>query len=210
VPLIGFAGAPFTLASYAIEGGGSKNYYEAKKLMYGDEGLWNAFMSRLSSAIADYLIAQIDAGAQAVQLFDSWVGCLSPSDYRRYVMPHTKAIFDKLPKDTPAIHFGTGNPELYPAMKEAGGDVIGIDWRISLDDAWSVLGNDVALQGNMDPAALLASTDVMRARASEVLESAAGRPGHIFNLGHGIMPQATPAQARALVDHVHEASHRSV
>jgi uroporphyrinogen decarboxylase len=208
VPLIGFAGAPFTLASYAIEGGGSKNYYEAKKLMYGDEGLWNAFMSRLSSAIADYLIAQIDAGAQAVQLFDSWVGCLSPADYRRYVMPHTKAIFDKLPKHTPAIHFGTGNPELYPAIKEAGGDVIGIDWRISLDDAWSVLGNDVALQGNMDPAALLASTDAMRARASEVLDSAGGRPGHIFNLGHGIMPQATPAQARALVDHVHEASQR--
>jgi uroporphyrinogen decarboxylase len=206
VPLIGFAGAPFTLASYAIEGGGSKNYYEAKKLMYGDEGLWNAFMSKLSSAIADYLVAQIDAGAQAVQLFDSWVGCLSPDDYRRYVLPHSKAIFEKLPKNVPAIHFGTGNPALYPAMKEAGGDVIGIDWRISLNDAWSVLGEDVAVQGNMDPAALLASTDVMRVRASEVLESAAGRPGHIFNLGHGIMPEATPAQARALVDHVHEAS----
>ena len=131
-PLIGFAGAPFTLASYAIEGGGSKNYYEAKKLMLGDEGLWNAFMSKLSSAIADYLIAQIDAGAQAVQLFDSWIGCLSPADYRRYVLPHTKAIFDKLPKGTPAIHFGTGNPELYPAMKEAGGDVIGIDWRMKV------------------------------------------------------------------------------
>ena len=210
VPLIGFAGAPFTLASYAIEGGGSKNYFETKKLMYGDEGLWNSLMARLSNAIADYLVAQIDAGAQAVQLFDSWVGCLSPSDYRRYVMPHSKAIFDKLPKGTPAIHFGTGNPELYPAIKEAGGDVIGIDWRISLDDAWSLLGNDVGLQGNMDPAALLASTDAMRARASEVLDSAAGRPGHIFNLGHGIMPQATPAQARALVDHVHEASQRIV
>ncbi|MGB5683145.1 MAG: uroporphyrinogen decarboxylase family protein, partial [Polyangiales bacterium] len=113
-----------------------------------------------------------------------------------------------LPKDTPAIHFGTGNPELYPAMKEAGGDVIGIDWRTSIDEAWSVLGDDVGLQGNMDPAALLASTDVLCTRASEVLESAAGRPGHIFNLGHGIMPQATPAQARALVDHVHEASRR--
>jgi len=208
VPLIGFAGAPFTLASYAIEGGGSKNYHEAKKLMVGDEGLWNALMAKLSGAIASYLNAQIDAGAQAVQLFDSWVGCLSPSDYRRYVMPHTKAIFDALPSDTPAIHFGTGNPELYPAMKEAGGDVIGIDWRISIDEAWSRLGTDVALQGNMDPAALLASTDVLRARASEVLDSAAGRPGHIFNLGHGIMPQATVDGARALVDHVHEQSQR--
>ncbi len=208
VPLIGFAGAPFTLASYAIEGGGSKNYYEAKKLMLGDEGLWNAFMSKLSSAIADYLIAQIDAGAQAVQLFDSWVGCLSGADYRRYVLPHTKAIFDELPDDIPAIHFGTGNPELYPAMKEAGGDVIGIDWRISIDEAWSQLGPDVGVQGNMDPTALLTSRDVMRARATEVLDSAAGRPGHIFNLGHGIMPEAAPAQARALVDHVHEASAR--
>jgi uroporphyrinogen decarboxylase len=208
VPLIGFAGAPFTLASYAIEGGGSKDYHEAKKLMYSDESLWNAFMSRLATAIADYLTAQIEAGAQAVQLFDSWVGCLSPSDYRRYVLPHTKAVFDALPKGTPAIHFGTGNPELYPAMKEAGGDVVGIDWRISLDRAWSLLGDGIGLQGNMDPAALLARTDVMRARASEVLQSAAGRPGHIFNLGHGIMPQATVDQARALVDHVHEASQR--
>ena len=208
VPLIGFAGAPFTLASYAIEGGGSKNYYETKKLMYDDEGLWNAFMSRLSSAVASYLTAQIEAGAQAVQLFDTWIGCLSPADYRRYVLPHTKAVFDALPKDTPAIHFGTGNPELYPAMKEAGGDVIGIDWRVSLDRAWSMVGHSVGLQGNMDPGALLASPDVMRARASEVLDSAAGRPGHIFNLGHGIMPEAKVDQARALVDHVHEASQR--
>ncbi len=208
MPLIGFAGAPFTLASYAIEGGGSKNYYEAKKLMLGDEGLWNAFMGRLSSAIADYLIAQIEAGAQAVQLFDSWIGCLSPADYRRYVLPHSRAIFDKLPKDVPAIHFGTGNPELYSAMKEAGGDVIGIDWRTSIDEAWEAVGNDVGIQGNMDPAALLVSSDVMKARASEVLASAGGRPGHIFNLGHGIMPEASPAQARALVDHVHEASAR--
>lgn len=208
VPLIGFAGAPFTLASYAIEGGGSKDYYETKKLMYGDEGLWNAFMTRLSQAVADYLKAQIDAGAQAVQLFDSWIGCLSAEDYRRYVLPHTRAIFDALPKDTPAIHFGTGNPALYPAMKEAGGDVIGIDWRISIDDAWTMLGDGVALQGNMDPAALLASREVLKMRASEVLGSAGGRPGHIFNLGHGIMPQAKVDQARALVDHVHEASQR--
>lgn len=208
VPLIGFAGAPFTLASYAIEGGGSKNYYEAKKLMLGDEGLWNAFMSKLARAIADYLLAQIEAGAQAVQLFDSWIGCLSAADYRRYVLPHSKTIFDALPKDVPAIHFGTGNPELYPAMKEAGGDVIGIDWRTSIDAVWSSLGKEVGVQGNMDPAALLASTDVLRERASGVLQSAGGRPGHIFNLGHGIMPEASVDQARALVDHVHESSQR--
>ncbi|MGD8606351.1 MAG: uroporphyrinogen decarboxylase [Myxococcales bacterium] len=208
VPLIGFAGAPFTLASYAIEGGGSKDYYQTKKLMYGDEGLWNAFMAKLSVAVAEYLKAQIDAGAQAVQLFDSWIGCLSPADYRRYVLPHSQAIFDALPKGTPAIHFGTGNPQLYPAMKEAGGDLIGIDWRISLDDAWATLGDGVGLQGNMDPAALLASREVLCARASEVLQSAAGRPGHVFNLGHGIMPQASVDQARALVDHVHESSAR--
>ncbi|MGB5810857.1 MAG: uroporphyrinogen decarboxylase [Polyangiales bacterium] len=208
VPLIGFAGAPFTLASYAIEGGGSKNYFETKKLMYGDEGLWNALMTKFSDAITRYLNAQVDAGAQAVQLFDSWVGCLSPDDYRRYVFPHTKSIFDRLDKSVPAIHFGTGSPELYPAMKEAGGDVIGIDWRISIDEAWSRLGNDVALQGNMDPAALLTDEATLRAKASEVLQSAAGRPGHIFNLGHGIMPQASVAQAQALVAHVHEASQR--
>lgn len=206
VPLIGFAGAPFTLASYAIEGGGSKNYFETKKLMVDDEPMWNTLMTKFSRAIAKYLTAQIEAGADAVQLFDSWVGCLSPSDYRRYVLPHTRSIFEQLPKTVPAIHFGTGNPALYPAMKEAGGDVIGIDWRISIDDAWSALGNDVAIQGNMDPAALLASPDALRARASAVLDSAAGRPGHIFNLGHGIMPQASVDQARALVDHVHRSS----
>lgn len=208
VPLIGFAGAPFTLASYAIEGGGSKNHYETRKFMLGDEALWNALMSKFSSAVARYLNAQIQAGAQAVQLFDSWIGCLSATDYRRYVLPHTQAIFDALPNDVPAIHFGTGNPALYPALKEAGGDVIGVDWRVSIDDAWSALGSDVGIQGNMDPAALLASPSVLRSRASEVLDSAAGRPGHIFNLGHGIMPEASVAQAQALVAHVHEASQR--
>ena len=208
VPLIGFAGAPFTLASYAIEGGGSKNYYETKKLMLGDEALWNTLMAKFSRAVARYLNAQIEAGAQAVQLFDSWVGCLSATDYRRYVLPHTQAIFDALPNDVPAIHFGTGNPALYPALKEAGGDVIGVDWRLSIDDAWSALGSDVGIQGNLDPAALLSSPSALRARASEVLDSAAGRPGHIFNLGHGIMPEASVAQAQALVAHVHEASRR--
>ncbi len=205
VPLIGFAGAPFTLASYAIEGGGSKNYYETKKLMYADEGLWNALMEKLSRAIAKYLNAQIAAGAQAVQLFDSWVGCLSPYDYRRYVQPHVRSIFDALDRSVPSIHFGTGNVSLYPLMKEAGGDVIGVDWRVHLGEVWDALG-DVGMMGNLDPAALLAPEEAMFRMADRVLEDAVGRPGHIFNLGHGIMPSADPAQVRALVDHVHERS----
>lgn len=210
VPLIGFAGAPFTLASYAIEGGGSKSYYETKKIMYGDEGLWNELMRRLSRAIGDYLNAQIDAGAQAVQLFDSWVGCLSPEDYRRYVQPHVRSIFDAVGDRVPAIHFGTGNPELYPAMHEAGGRVQGVDWRVRLDDAWARLGGpgELSIMGNLEPATLLAPIDVMTARASEVLDQAGGRPGHVFNLGHGIMPETTVDQVKALVDHVHEYSRR--
>ena len=206
VPLIGFAGAPFTLACYAIEGGGSKNYLAAKALMYSDEGLWNAFMGKLSRAIASYLNAQIDAGAQAVQIFDSWVGVLSVDDYRRYVLPHVKGLIDSVDRSVPLIHFGTGNPALYPAMKEAGGDVIGVDWRTALGTVWRELGDDVGIMGNLEPAALLAPVDVMRAQATEVLNQAMGRPGHIFNLGHGIMPQASVAQAKALVDHIHEAS----
>ncbi|MBC7170968.1 MAG: uroporphyrinogen decarboxylase [Polyangiaceae bacterium] len=205
VPLIGFAGAPFTLASYAIEGGGSKNYYETKKLMHTDEGLWNALMEKLSRAIASYLNAQIAAGAEAVQLFDSWVGCLSPYDYQRYVQPHVRSIFDSLDRSVPSIHFGTGNVALYPLMKEAGGDVIGVDWRVSLSEVWDTLG-DVGLMGNLDPAALLVPREAMFEMANRVLEEAASRPGHIFNLGHGIMPSADPAQVRALVDYVHERS----
>ncbi len=206
VPLIGFAGAPFTLASYVIEGGGSRNYYETKKLMYADEGAWHALMERLVSAVAAYLNAQIGAGAQAVQLFDSWVGCLSPADYVRYVQPHMTRLFAALDRSVPSIHFGTGNPELLPAMRAAGGDVLGADWRIDLGAAWDAVGHDVAIMGNLDPASVLAPRDVMNARADEVLATAAGRPGHIFNLGHGLMPEADVAQVRALVDHVHEAS----
>ncbi len=207
-PLIGFAGAPFTLASYAIEGGGSKTYYEAKKVMYGDEGLWNALMGKLSRAITGYLNAQIRAGADAVQLFDSWVGCLSPADYARYVQPHVKGIFDGLDKSVPSIHFGTGNAELYPLMKAAGGDVVGVDWRVDLGEAWDRLGHDTGIMGNLDPASLLIPVDEMNRRAQQILDQAAGRPGHIFNLGHGIMPSATMDQVRALVDYVHEASAR--
>lgn len=207
VPLIGFSGAPFTLASYAIEGGGSKSYHETKKLMTGDEGLWNALMTKLSRAVTGYLNAQIAAGAEAVQLFDSWVGCLSPYDYQRYVFPHVKSIFDGLDKSVPSIHFGTGNPSLYPLMKQAGGDVVGIDWRVDLGAEWNALG-DVGIMGNLDPAYLLAPREVLFAEASRILEQAGGRPGHVFNLGHGIMPEASVDAVRALVDHVHEASAR--
>ncbi len=209
VPLIGFSGAPFTLASYVIEGGGSKNYYETKKLMFGDEGAWNGLMTKLSNAITGYLNAQIGAGAQAIQLFDSWVGALSPAEYRRYVLPHVRGIFASLDPSVPHIHFGTGNPALYPLMKEAGGDVIGVDWRVDLGTQWETLGTtSVAIQGNLDSAAVLAPLEVMKREASAVLESAAGRPGHIFNLGHGIMPEADVDQVRRLVDHVHEVSAR--
>lgn len=206
VPLIGFSGAPFTLASYMIEGGGSKNYHEAKKMMLGNEGAWHTLMEKLSDAIARYLNAQIAAGAQATQLFDSWIGALSPSEYKRYVQPHVTRIFDQVDKSVPHIHFGTGNPELYPLMKEAGGDVIGIDWRVDLGTVWDRLGPDVGIQGNMDSAAILAPMEAMKREAKEVIDSAGGRPGHIFNLGHGIMPEASVAQVQALVEYVHEIS----
>jgi uroporphyrinogen decarboxylase len=209
VPLIGFAGAPFTLASYVIEGKGTRTYYETKKMMFGDTGAWHTLMSKLSRTILDYLNAQIQAGAQAVQLFDSWIGCLGPRDYKEFVQPHVKMIFDGLDKSVPSIHFGTGNPRLYPLMKEAGGDVIGVDWRVSIGETWDSLGRDeVAIMGNLDPGLILAPHDVMFAGADRILQEVGTSPGHIFNLGHGIMPQASVAQARALVDHVHAASAR--
>lgn len=209
VPLIGFAGAPFTLASYAIEGGGSKNYYETKKVLLGDPGLWDALMTRLVDGTIAYLNAQVAAGAQALQVFDSWVGCLTPVQYRERVFPHMKRLFDALDPSVPHIHFGTGNPTLYPMMQEAGGDVIGVDWRVDLGGAWDALGGEsTAIMGNLDPAALLAPTDAMLAEADQVLASAGGRPGHVFNLGHGIMPEATVDGVRRLVDHVHEKSAR--
>lgn len=208
-PLIGFSGAPFTLASYAIEGGGSRDYHHTKTLMYSDEGAWNELMRRLSRAIAAYLNAQIDAGAEAVQLFDSWVGCLSVSDYERYVQPHVRAIFEAIGDRVPAIHFGQGNSELYPALRAAGGHVIGVDWRVRLDAAWERIGTDVAIQGNLDPVSILAPRDVMLARAQAVLDQAGGRPGHVFNLGHGILQYSKVEQVQALVQYVHEASARS-
>lgn len=208
IPLIGFAGAPFTLASYAIEGGASRNYLYTKTLMYRDHGAWNALMGRFVRAITKYLNAQIAAGAQAVQLFDSWVGCLGPDDYRQFVLPHLQEIIAGITPGVPVINFGTGNPQLLPLMAEAGGEVIGIDWRIRLDDAWQMVGHDRAVQGNLDPLVLLAEPDEIRRRVKALLDQAGGRPGHIFNLGHGVLQQTPVENAIALVDAVHELSQR--
>jgi uroporphyrinogen decarboxylase len=208
VALIGFAGAPFTVASYVVEGGASRDYLHTKRLMYGAPAAWHRLMTVLADATAAYLNGQIDAGAQMVQLFDSWVGTLSPDDYRTYVLPHTRAVIRALRPDTPVIHFGTGTATLLPLMREAGGDVIGLDWRVDLDRGWAAVGHDAGVQGNLDPAVLLAAPATIRERVQAILARAAGRPGHIFNLGHGVH-QATPVEhVAALVDMVHELSAR--
>jgi uroporphyrinogen decarboxylase len=207
VPLIGFAGAPFTLASYVIEGGGSRDYLQTKRLMFGDKGAWDALMTKLTDAVVDYLRAQIAAGAEVLQVFDSWVGALGPDDYARYVQPHMARLFASLAAHVPVIHFGTGNSALYTLMAKAGGDVIGLDWRVNLAAEWQTLG-PVAVMGNLDPGSLLAPREVLQARAQAVLDQAAGRPGHVFNLGHGVFPSASVDQVKALVDYVHEASGR--
>lgn len=204
IPLLGFAGAPFTLASYAIEGRGSRNYVATKSLMYGDRGAWDALMQALVQSIAKYLNAQIEAGCQAVQLFDSWVGCLSPGDYREFVLPYSKAIIDALPAGVPVIHFITGNPALLSLQREAGGQVMGLDWRCDLKEAWKIVGHDVAVQGNLDPVTLFCDIPDIRRHAEAVLQAAEGRPGHIFNLGHGVMPDMKPENVKALVEIVHE------
>ena len=206
LPLIGFCGAPFTLASYIIEGGGSKNYIHTKQLMYNDAGAWHALLSLISRALGKYLNAQIAAGAQAVQLFDSWVGCLSPDDYRRYVLPHTQSVISSVTPGVPVLHFGTGTAALLELMREAGGDVIGIDWRVRLDQAWTRVGHDVALMGNLDPVSLFANVEHVRTEARRILAQASGRPGHIFNLGHGILPETPVDNVIALVNAVHEMS----
>jgi uroporphyrinogen decarboxylase len=208
IPLIGFCGAPFTLASYMTEGGGSKNYVHTKRLMYDDAGAWHAMMALISRALVKYLNAQIAAGAQAVQLFDSWVGCLSPDDYREFVLPHTKSVIENVTKGVPVIHFGTGTAALLELMREAGGNVIGLDWRVRLDEGWRRVGHDVAVMGNLDPVLLFAKQDVLRAHAKKILEQAGGRAGHIFNLGHGILPETPVENVVALVEMVHELSHR--
>jgi uroporphyrinogen decarboxylase len=204
-PLIGFAGAPFTLASYLVEGGSSRNYLETKRFIYNQPSAWGALMGKLAVVIADYLVAQVEAGAQAVQLFDSWVGALSPDDYRRYVLPHSQLILRAVKATgVPAIHFGMGTAALLPLMKEAGGDVIGLDWRTPLDWGWDQLGPDTAVQGNLDPVALFAPRPELERRVRTILEQAAGRPGHIFNLGHGILPETPVENVKATVEMVHE------
>jgi uroporphyrinogen decarboxylase len=208
VPLIGFAGAPFTLACYAIEGGGSRHYERAKTFMYRDAGAWHSLLDRLAVATAVYLNAQAAAGAQALQVFDSWVGVLSPHDYRRFVQPHMVKLFAALDPSIPVIHFGTGTSTLLELERDAGGTVIGLDWRVELDQAWERLGYDVAVQGNLDPVVLLAPVAEIANQARRVLAQAAGRPGHIFNLGHGILPQTPVDHVRALVEIVHELSRR--
>lgn len=208
VPLIGFCGAPFTLASYMTEGGGSKNYVRTKQLMYDNPGAWHAMMGLISRALVKYLNAQIAAGAQAVQVFDSWVGCLSPDDYREFVLPHSQSVIRNVTPGVPVIHFGTGTATLLELMREAGGDVIGLDWRVRLDEGWQRVGHDVAVMGNLDPVVLFANQDVLRAQARRIIEQAAGRKGHIFNLGHGILPETPVENVIALVEMVHEMSHR--
>ncbi len=213
LPLIGFAGAPFTLASYAIEGGSSRDHRRTKMFMYADTGAWDALMGRLARAATLYLNAQIDAGAQLVQLFDSWAGCLGPDDYHCYVLPHTRSVIESIRPDVPVIHFATGNPALLPLLGEAFGKkkrpaVVGVDWRIRLADAWRAIGYNRAIQGNLDPAALLAEPMEIRRRVKEILHEAAGRPGHIFNLGHGVLPQTPVENVIALVEAVHEFSRR--
>jgi uroporphyrinogen decarboxylase len=207
VPLIGFAGGPFTLASYLIEGGKSANFAKTKKLMFGAPDAWHALLGKLSEVVRRYLRAQVIAGAQAVQLFDSWVGDLAPADYVEYVLPHTRHVLEDVEATgVPVIHFGTGTASLLEVMRDAGGTVIGVDWSTPLDQAWDRVGHDHAVQGNMDSCALLAGRDVAVKHAQRVLDAAAGREGHIFNLGHGILPETPVDCVRAVVDHVHSAA----
>lgn len=204
LPLIGFAGAPFTLACYAIEGGGSRHYEKAKAFMHGDPGAFDALMEKLTDATARYLNAQAHSGAQALQIFDSWVGCLSPSDYKRFVQPHMKRLFRSIEPGVPTIHFGTDTSTLLELQRDAGGDVIGLDWRVELDEAWGRLGPGVGVQGNLDPCLLFAPIAEIRKRARTILDQAGGRPGHIFNLGHGVLPGTPVDHALALIDCVRE------
>jgi uroporphyrinogen decarboxylase len=210
IPLIGFAGGPFTLASYLIEGGKSANFAKTKKLMFGASDAWRALVEKLAEVVRRYLRAQVAAGAQAVQLFDSWVGDLAPADYIEYVQPYARHVLADVEKmGVPVIHFGTGTATLLEAMSDAGGSVIGVDWCTPLDQAWVRVGHDRAVQGNMDPTALLATREVAVRHAQRVLDAAEGRDGHVFNLGHGILPETPVDHVRAVVDHVHTAGERT-
>ncbi len=203
VPVIGFSGAPFTLASYLIEGRPSRDFIETKKVMYNRPDVWELLLTRLSQVVIRYLEAQVKAGVDAVQLFDSWAGSLAPTDYEQFALPFTREIFSKLEgKGVPRIHFGTGTAGILRVMRKAGGDVYGIDWRVPIDESWETLG-DVAIQGNLDPATLLGPVHLIQARARDILDRVATRPGHIFNLGHGVLPETLPDHASNLVKFVH-------
>jgi uroporphyrinogen decarboxylase len=209
VPLIGFAGAPFTLASYLIEGGPSRHHERTKGLMHGAPETWSKLMAALGAAVQAFLIAQVGAGAQAVQVFDSWVGALDPDDYTRFVLPTMREVFDGLGGlDVPRIHFGVGTGELLTLMRDAGADVVGVDWRVPLHEAWERIGYDVAIQGNLDPAVCLGPWEAVEAKALAVLRRAAGRAGHVFNLGHGVLPGTPVENLQRLVDLVHERTER--
>ena len=207
LPLIGFAGAPFTLAGYVIEGGTSPNHLLTKQFMYHEPDAWNLLMEKLCDTLIAFLKTQVKAGAQVIQLFDSWVGCLCPSDYRRYVLPYSQKIFTELDREgITSIHFGTATAGLLPLMAEAGGGVIGVDWRISLGEAWRAIGSSCGIQGNLDPVAMFAPVEVLKHKATEILEDAGDKPGHIFNLGHGLLPTTPEDAVKALTEFVHEFS----
>lgn len=209
IPLIGFSAAPFTLASYIIEGGHSRNYLKTKEMFYNEPEMWNRLMTKIVDVLTIYLKAQVKAGVDVLQLFDSWVGCLSTGDYRQYVLPHSKRLIDSIKgEELPIIHFGTDTATLLTSMKEAGGDIIGVDWRINLDEAWNTLGHDVGIQGNIDPLLLFSAPPEIERRVKDILKRAEGRPGHIFNLGHGILPKTPIDSVAFLVDSVHNLSRR--
>jgi len=211
LPVIGFCGAPFTLASYMIEGGGSRNYVHAKKMMYSSPSVWDELMRKLVAVVSEYAAQQVHAGADVIQIFDSWVGCLSVEDYRRYVLPRTTELVKTLQKTgVPIIYFGTDSATLLPSMRETGAEVIGLDWRIPLDEGWRSLGFQGAVQGNLDPVLLFADWKELRSRAEDILRRADGRPGHIFNLGHGILPETPVENVKALAEFVQEHSMKVV
>jgi len=209
VPLIGFAGAPFTLASYAIEGGSSRSYIHTKTLMYSKPDLWRRLMEKFVAVLMEYLRVQIQAGAQAIQIFDSWVGSLSPGDFREYAFPYVQQMFQMLRKEgVPLIYFGTGTATLLSSMKDIGSDVVGLDWHVNLDEAWNILGDQVAVQGNMDPVLLYAPIPEIERRVKDILNRAGNKPGHIFNLGHGILPQTPVDHVEATIEFVKKLSQR--
>ena len=208
LPLIGFAACPFTLASYLIEGGGSSNYRHTKSLMYRDPGAWRALMKHLARNLAKYINGQIAAGVQAVQIFDTWVGCLGPADYREFALPYTRMMIEGITPGTPIIHFGTGTGMLLEDMRAAGGHILGLDCHVELDEAWARLDYAVGVQGNLDPVVLHAGRAYIRSRVQRILDQAGGRPGHIFNLGHGLLPDTPYQNVVALVEIVHELSAR--